>query len=128
MDLTLLIIVAIVAILLGALIGGLVSHSRSNRYLTKAEMLEQDKSNLMQDIKDKSNEILTLRNDKTSLLSERASLQTEVDNLNQKIIDFKDSLSSTKKQYEDIFVMKDESEAAEEVQTPEPAVNHETAE
>ena len=41
MDLTLLIIVAIVAILLGALIGGLVSHSRSNRYLTKAEMLEQ---------------------------------------------------------------------------------------
>ena len=29
---------------------------------------------------------------------------------------------------EDIFVMKDESEAAEEVQTPEPAMNHETAE
>ena len=111
MDLTLLIIVAIVAILLGGLIGGLVSHSRSNRYFTKAEMLEQDKSNLMQDIKDKSNEILTLRNDKTSLLSERASLQTEVDNLNQKIIDFKDSLSSTKKQYEDIFVMmKEEGE------------------
>lgn len=105
MDLTLLIIVSIVAILLGTLIGFLVTHSKSSRYQTKTEMLEQEKSNLLQELKDKSQEIMTLSNDKTSLLSERSSLRTEVDNLNQKIVDSRDTISATKKQYEDIITL-----------------------
>ena len=65
MDLTLLIIVAIVAVILGVLIGLLVTRSKSNRYQTKSEMLEQDKTNLVQELKDRSHQILSLTNDKT---------------------------------------------------------------
>ena len=114
MDLTLLIIVAIVAVILGVLIGLLVTRSKSNRYQTKSEMLEQDKTNLVQELKDRSHQILSLTNDKTSLLSECASLHTEVDNLHQKIVDSRDTLSATKKQYEDLLnLMRSEGEKRE---------------
>lgn len=114
MDLALLIIVAIVAVILGVLIGLLVTRSKSNRYQTKSEMLEQDKTNLVQELKDRSHQILSLTNDKTSLLSECASLHTEVDNLHQKIVDARDTLSATKKQYEDLLnLMRSEGEKRE---------------